>query len=569
MGQACNLQRPADPVVLSGQQLPALLSALPNRIVAFRYQNGWAQVPVQIDERRMADYGVVYGLGPTGLVTLAYADPGTYAGADLNALFDADDELVLMAKDAGDRAWPWVGLPAGVETGSGVELALADPLDGGHGFVYLFRSNGSLDPGAGTNYIGYGFHLLAGSYPANYNTSDGPNPEDTVVSNAYYRTHYSDRWVCDHLNLYVGGASGVDILDRHKNLFAPGVCTRTETTFSNGEGAFFANKSGPVRAIRSYLGANSGPLTQRDHFFYEQRQDIQTFLRVHAIPGIMDVYDYSTNATGMSYFNNLNTNGVLIDGVPDSVVPGPTTWEMVTGPQGSLIVIGLLETDIHPFSSTSYYTDSRTPSVTQCTGDAYAYGTSGLWVTQGIPNTDPSLGATNHLVARRIVYYGPPGQTASNAALRYRQATTPLTATNSAFAGDSDDDGLPDAWEQAWFGNLDATGAEDTDEDGQTNWHEYLAGTNPKSASDRMALNFAYASGQLRISFVAQAAAGAGYGGVARYYTMECSAELAAPDWSAVPGFEAIRGLDQPVSLIQSATSIPSRFYRLRAWLGR
>ena len=207
--------------------------------------------------------------------------------------------------------------------------------------------------------------------------------------------------------------------------------------------------------------------------------------------------------------------------------------------------------------------------MTQCTGDAYAYGTSGLWVTQSIPSTDPALGATNHLVSRRIVYYGPPGQTVSNAALRYLQATTPLTATNSAFASDSDADRLPDAWEQARFGNLDATGAGDADEDGQTNLQEYLAGTNPKSSADWMVLSFANASGQVQIAFVARAAAGVGYEGVNRYYTLERCADLAAPVWSTALGFEAILGLGQPVSLTESATGVPGRFFRLRAWLAR
>ena len=59
-----------------------------------------------------------------------------------------------------------------------------------------------------------------------------------------------------------------------------------------------------MRAIRSYIGANSGPLTQRDHIFYARREDIRTFLRVHAIPGVLDFFDYSSAAIGMTYRNN-------------------------------------------------------------------------------------------------------------------------------------------------------------------------------------------------------------------------------------------------------------------------
>lgn len=47
--------------------------------------------------------------------------------------------------------------------------------------------------------------------------------------------------------------------------------------------------------------------------------------------------------------------------------------------------------------------------------------------------------------------------------------------------GDSDDDGLPDSWEQDVFGNLEQTGEGDLDEDGLTNAREFLFGTNPNN----------------------------------------------------------------------------------------
>jgi hypothetical protein len=257
--QPNTLDRPSDPVVLTGQDLPTLLSVSPTNIVAFRYHGGWEQVPLQVDERRMIDFGVIYHGTPKGAATLVYADSGTYVGADTNALFDADDEFVCMAQDAGGRAPANACFPAGTLTNAAVELTVADPLNNGTGCVYLFRSDGSLNPGAGRNYVNYQFTLLAGTYPTNYNLVKGPNPENSIFSNAWYRTHFSDRWIRDELNIYAGGAGGLDILDRHKDLFVPGYCGRTEDTFSAAEGAFIVNKNGPVRAIRSYLGANSGP----------------------------------------------------------------------------------------------------------------------------------------------------------------------------------------------------------------------------------------------------------------------------------------------------------------------
>ena len=42
-----------------------------------------------------------------------------------------------------------------------------------------------------------------------------------------------------------------------------------------------------VRAVRSWVGANSGMLTQKDIKFYEQKEDQTTVFRVHSIPGGM------------------------------------------------------------------------------------------------------------------------------------------------------------------------------------------------------------------------------------------------------------------------------------------
>ena len=561
--QPNTLDRPSDPVVLTGQDLPTLLSVPPTNIVAFRYHGGWEQVPVQVDERRITDFGVIYGLAPTGVVSLVYADAGTYTGADTNALFDADDELVFMAQDAGNRAPANACFPAGTLTNSPVELTISDPLNSSTGYVYLFRSDGSLNPGASRDYVTYQFTLLAGTYPANYNLMAGPNPENSIISNAWYRTHFSDRWIRDELNIYAGGASGVDILDRHKDMFGPGNCGRTENTFSAGEGAFIANKDGPVRAIRSYLGANSGPITQRDHVFYERRQDILTRLRVHPIPGIIDLYDYSTNAAGMVYFNSLNTSGVTIDGVPDTVTTGAITWEMATGVQGTVITVGSVLTDVTPFAYTSYYSDDRTPSVTQCTGDDYEYGTSGIWINQAIPNTDPILGGANHLTAVRVDYYDPPGQTVATAALRRLQAATPLQVSVATFQGDSDCDGMADAWELFYLGSLNSDGTTDADQDGVTDRSEYIAGANPTNSASAPTLSIALSGGQPAISFTALAAEGPGYTGLTRYYTLETSAELTSGNWGGVSGYTNLIGNNQVVTYPPPLDPEP-RFYRTR-----
>ncbi|HVY69138.1 MAG TPA: hypothetical protein VHH73_04385 [Verrucomicrobiae bacterium] len=52
--------------------------------------------------------------------------------------------------------------------------------------------------------------------------------------------------------------------------------------------------------------------------------------------------------------------------------------------------------------------------------------------------------------------------------------------------GDSDGDGLPDAWETQYFGSLSRDGSGDFDGDGQSDRAEYLAGTDPARADSAL-----------------------------------------------------------------------------------
>lgn len=431
----CTLNRPEDPVVLTGAQVPALSNVSAGDVVAFRWIDGWSQVPVQVDERKSVDLGAVYNGSALGFVTTVYADPGTFTGADANGNVDADDEIAFMAKDVGLQAASDATAPAGVLAGSGVKVKVHSSLgSGADGWIYLFKRSGNLSPGAGQSYVSYNFQLLSGAYKTTYKLQDGPNPENTTVSTPFYVDHFSDRWLNDQIKIKAGSASEVDILDRAKSLLGPGNCGRSEDTFDDAEGAFIANRVGPVRAIRSYLGANSGPITQRENIFYEQREDIRTFLRVHAIPGPWEFFDYSALASGMTYRNNLNTEGVTIDGTPDSPADGKLTWESVDGPQGGLSIAHALVTDIPGLNSTSHYLDDKTPGAgaeTQCTGDAQAFGESGPWLNSNLPNTDPRTAGFKSLAATRTIYFEEPGK--ANGAARATQAASPFAFTVSAF----------------------------------------------------------------------------------------------------------------------------------------
>ena len=96
----CAFQRPEDPVVLRGSDLPRLIGAQPDKVLAFRYLNGqWDQVPVQVDERALIDLGTVYNEPANNVKVLTYTDPNTFAGPDPNA----DDRRQRRGRLHGNR----------------------------------------------------------------------------------------------------------------------------------------------------------------------------------------------------------------------------------------------------------------------------------------------------------------------------------------------------------------------------------------------------------------------------------------------------------------------------------
>lgn len=447
--------RDSEPLVVTGNDVPALLGAEPAHVVAFHWDDGWKQVPVQVDERKTVDYTAVrQGNQASGrpFSALAYADPGTFAGADPDPALDGDDEIAAMAMDAGDLVPDGTANPDGVDPGSRVELRIVDAVDPGPTrFLYLFRSTGpgALDPSAGRDYVDYDFKLLSGDYKTTYSFSGVPggdntaggapaNPEDSNVNTDYYRFHLGSRWIGDALQLRVGGATGADILDGDKAQVSYG-CGRSELTFSRGGGGFIANIDGPVRAIRSYIGANSGTFTQRDQIYYQRTEVDRTYLRVHpGINRISQFLDYSAAAVGMTYRNSTQPGGVTIDGVADPAVQtgsslGPlSTWEQVSGPQGTVAVVNRYATNIDGITVGSYYEDSLTPVAAQCSGyaDSAAYGASGAAIqmpgVSGGINTDPTLGSNYDFSGTRTLFYGGPGGTADQAEKHAAQVDKPL-----------------------------------------------------------------------------------------------------------------------------------------------
>src|SRR5262249_772077 len=148
------------------------------------------------------------------------------------------------AADTGGAA-PGGASPPGVNALAKVQLTVTDPRNSHVAFAYLFtRSDITVKPDAGTKYVAYQFKLSSGAYKTTYKLQDGPNPETSTVSTSFYTRKFSDRWLDAFLSISAGHATNVDLVDRHKELFAPGVCVRSEDTFDDAEGAFIANIDG-------------------------------------------------------------------------------------------------------------------------------------------------------------------------------------------------------------------------------------------------------------------------------------------------------------------------------------
>jgi hypothetical protein len=445
------LSRPADPAILKGEDLPMFKGTAPDSLVAFRHDGGWVQIPIQVDERDVRSYGEIYdfvdhwslvgdpagtpgGVGPLySFLEEFYTDPDTYMGPDTDPMLDDNDEVVFMARDTGSIASA-IADPPGVISGSRAEVRVSDPLDGTTGYVYLFQSADGLDPSAGQSYVDYQFKLQSGDYLGTFRLV-GINLELSTASSNYYERTFTSRLLSEVLRITAPGASGVDILDWQ------GECDVQRDMDKNLEEAFVANKSGPVRGIRSQLGGASGPAIQQVHFFYEQREDMALHWRVHAVSGKIHVLvDYDPAAIGMTYFNNNNLAGVIVDGVPDNVTPGILQWELITGFQGSLVTIqdivstsqtwercfgGPCEASvIAPISS--YYLDDDSFSDPTCPGDV-AIGKSGQTVAF-TPDTDPRTSSfAVAFVSSR--HYGPPGWIVADAEQLRAFSENPLVTT--------------------------------------------------------------------------------------------------------------------------------------------
>jgi len=429
-----SLGRHSEPLVLTGEQLGLgeQSPVVPEHAVGFRLEAGeWVQIPVQVDERHHVDWDTVKQedcrLHLRNLTSLVYSDPDTFVGPDPDTSFDSDDEIVFMLRDAGIEQYSGGAIPEGTVHQSIREVVLLDPLDDNPdtpvGYVYLFTAHkdSPLEPSAGERRIQYNFtltktgqngeHDYKSVYVFNNNQNQGGgNPEDSSVETLYYTRHWMENWLSDGLR--IGGGEDIFLLQDFQ--FSPSSCGRHVDTFRKSQTAFIANKSGTLRGIRSWVGANSGSLTQRTSLMYEGREDLVTNLRVHPVHGVMDYVLLQPGVEGVTWYNGANPGGVTVDGNMDDVDTTFSPWQLLSTPSGGYLRSYSLEQDLFPGAdmadvANTFYVDNREPVATEegvavhpgdwhmcCSpyiGTSEAWGVSGFtlqsWVS-GLPNTCPN-----------------------------------------------------------------------------------------------------------------------------------------------------------------------------------
>ena len=352
--------------------MPSIRSYEIDWIVGFSIQEGhWRQIPIQIDEMHYQSWDFIKNFSDCRLENrpiepaLVYADPETYSGPDEDPTFDTDDELVFMARHLGSR-WTNIDPPENVLPDIVEVVEIFDNYGDWPpniiGYIYLLISkldSGSpiLSPDAGYKLVDYQFNLASRIYKEDYKfncdmpaNQDGTtnhdcldpimNPEDSWFKSGHYERHFKENWISDRVQILTGNSNGQNFWDIDEIQLLPYYCNRNMYTFTHGPTAFIANKVGPVRAIRSILGSNSGVLTQRNTFMYEQTEHQETIFKVHPLPGFLSYINFKTGIP-LTYYNCHNKEGFDVNGQmePNELNSNEDfcPWQMVNGHTGTFL----------------------------------------------------------------------------------------------------------------------------------------------------------------------------------------------------------------------------------------
>jgi hypothetical protein len=451
--------RPSYPLVVTGKDVAALLGAAPDRIVGFAWRDGqWVQVPVQVDQKVLAPKGQAGGNPAVPLKSrwkshYIFADPRNAAGPGGPTLGD-HDEIAMLYEDFGSSTEAASGDPEGVVANTRVHL-VATIAGQRPRSLYLFKSAGALKPDAGRKPIAYSFHSLIApedrprweeitpeisSYRFIPHRKENkviyqlpPLPsEDSAVRGENYQVRFDARSRLSELRILSAGASGDNILEHDK--FYYGSDMRQQTYLVSIGNRILADVAGPVRAIRVRQLEWSASLGYDEWIFYPRMVEVARHWIIHKGPALWFGMNFSESAIGMTYYDNLNEQGVTIDGQPDDVRTGELKWQFIAGKPGSLLVQHILDTNIQDLPRSSRYFDVKDPfyftrNATFPDTGAFAYGASGPFYGP-YPATVPKGETGDYMVIRRRFLFGPPGMSPAQAKAAVEQPLPTLEVIN-------------------------------------------------------------------------------------------------------------------------------------------
>ncbi len=359
--QAKTLDRDLEPVVVEGARVAALIGAPVEDLFVYTFTGNSLSgpIPVQVDE-----------------VTAS----GSYTTTE-DGLLDANDEIVFMAMDLGDRPTDTTALTGTLTiSDTWYEIEVTDPLSlTKKGWAYLVRS-GTLTPGPGDDYV----DIITTS-------------QRITITARHYELGLTTAY--EAIDYLAVNGSGVDILDRTKLrvlLEVLGVPTTvTEQSLLNPEITFV--KDGPVRVIlQRSVQRDLSPIVEvnLDNTYRAYASLFQTTSDVNfdlgsstTLSGIRTSIDLNSVASGATFYNANTPGGVTVDGSPDPVAETPfSNWAQVGHTTGRVVQV-TDPTSVGDTQKNYYCDDDSDPSPgslecddTEGTGDYVSYGDSGFLV---------------------------------------------------------------------------------------------------------------------------------------------------------------------------------------------
>jgi hypothetical protein len=357
------VDRANEGVVVEGSSIADFAGTPVGDLFVYAFNSGvWAQIPFQVDE--------VQG-------------DGTYV-ANENGTFDENDEIVFMARDAGDQ------LPGEPPTDERLyEVEITDPLQPAtKGWVYIVQSD-TLRPDFTGDYVTF-----------------------TAATRRINGDTYQVGWSAGDLFLdYTTLGTGPDILDRLPKLrgCAGTVCLTENQALINGPTGFELVKDGVVRVIVE----GSSQVLQYQALAYDTNITWYTGVTATGVPitDLRSSADFTPEAVGSTYYNAVVPGGRRIDGIPDTVPATPVSdyWQVSTE-DGTIVQAVNLAPAANPAGTSTfanYYVDNAlVEDPTDTTDDKRHYGETGYTVTSPstsftyrfdlyfLPGRQPNVGTT-------------------------------------------------------------------------------------------------------------------------------------------------------------------------------